>query len=519
MKCDKKTLFGVIMIALGAFFLRFYNIDILPPGIYPDEAVNGQDALRVLDGAHWQWFYTDNQGREGLFINLVAICFAVFGVSAMSLKLPAIICGTLTVVGTFFLSRELFRSDRVALIAAIFNAVAFTAINFSRISFRANMLPLVLVWSFYFLYRGFHNKKYHDFIFAGMIFGVGMHTYIAFRIAPLILILLVPCLIGARMQFIRLYWRHLCIFIMSFVIVAAPMFYTFFVHPEYFNSRSEHVSVFSPEVNHGHPWTVLSKSVWLAMAKYTFVGDMNWRNNYPPYPLLDPIMALFFLGGVFLVLKRGYLAMRKHIQGGAFGDDLIIYPFLILWFIILLAPEFLTYESNPHALRSIGVLPVVYIIAALCMSSMWEFMLRRFAVRKNIMTYFFFFLIVIVIGFNSIKYFGLWARNPLTSIYFEKDITQLAYAIQDVSEEKEVVVILGNMQRVPVRMFNWGRDKYMDINPFELQKIMPKDPQETVFFFSNFHKEEIMMYLMSAYPDLQYSEVVNDAGQKYYILQ
>ena len=507
------------MIALGAFLLRFWHIDVTPPGIYPDEAVNGQDALRVLDGAPWQWFYPDNQGREGLFMNLVAMSFALFGVSALSLKLPAIIFGTLSVIGTFFLMRELFRSDRIALIAMTFYAVAFTAINFSRISFRANMLPCILVWAFYFLYKGLHSKKYHDFLIAGLIFGAGMHSYIAFRIAPLILIALVPLLMIARQNFVRNYWRHISVFIVSFIFVAAPMFYTFWTHPEYFNSRSEHVSVFSPEVNHGHPAAVLAKSISLAVAKYTFVGDMNWRNNYPPYPLLDPAMSIFFLCGLSYVIYKSVRSIYRRIKLHKYNDDVIIYPFFLLWFVAMLAPEFLTYESNPHALRSIGALPMIYMIAALGVDMILQYAKKMCPVRALIVGIVVYSLMTFIVFFNPIKYFGFWAQNPKTAIYFEKDITQLAHDIKKVPEEREVVVILGNMQRVPVRMFNWGCKNYTDVNPFEMDKIAPNDPYKTMFFFSNFYKDDIMKNLLTRYPDLQYSEVVNDVGQKYYILQ
>ncbi|MDZ4385210.1 MAG: hypothetical protein U0944_02205, partial [Candidatus Moranbacteria bacterium] len=95
---NKKKLAYILLfliLALG-LFLRTYHIDTAPPGIYPDEAVNGQDAIRALETGEFQWFYPANQGREGLFMNLIAFCFKFFGISILTLKLPAIIFGTLT---------------------------------------------------------------------------------------------------------------------------------------------------------------------------------------------------------------------------------------------------------------------------------------------------------------------------------------------------------------------------------------------------------------------------------------
>ncbi len=519
MNNNKLVYIFAVLIFLGAFFLRFYNISITPPGIYPDEAVNGQDALKVLDGAQWQWFYPDNQGREGLFMNLVAVSFAIFGVSAMSLKLPAVIFGSLTVLGTFFLSRELFRNDRIALCASLFNAVAFTAVNFSRISFRANMLPFVLVWSFYFLYKGLHSKKYRDFMIAGAIFGIGMHTYIAFRIAPFILIILIPFLVLARHNFVREYWRFVTVFILFFIFSSAPMFYTFWHHPEFFASRSEHVSVFSSEVNHGHPVKTFFTSFSLSLLKYNFVSDMNWRNNYPPYPILDPMMGVLFFCGFFYSVYRSIKSLYQRIKQKIYSDDIVIYPFLLIWFFAMLVPEFLTFESNPHALRSIGALPVVYIFSGLFVGYVLSRVKQLDVTQKRVVLTVLYSAIIFITIFNPIKYLVFWADNVKTAIFFEKNITELAYYIQTIPEDKEVYVILGNMQRVPVRMFNWGRTNYLDVNQYELDRIQPENPQKAIYLFSDFHKDEIQKALIARFPHLQLRAITNDVGQKFYIME
>src|SRR3990172_1600358 len=110
-----------LIVALG-FFLRIYNIDNTPPGVYPDEAVNGIDALRANASGDYQWFYPDNQGREGLMMNLIAILFKFFGVSVLTLKLPAIIFGTLAILGTYLLGKELFNT-RIGLMSSFLAAV------------------------------------------------------------------------------------------------------------------------------------------------------------------------------------------------------------------------------------------------------------------------------------------------------------------------------------------------------------------------------------------------------------
>ena len=128
MKLENKKIVNLILLVLilvFAFLVRVYNIENVPSGVYPDEAVNGIDALKALTTGDYQWFYPDNNGREGLMMNLVALSFKIFGVSIFALKLPSAIFGVLTVLGTYLLTKELFRSRRAGLLAAFFTAFSF----------------------------------------------------------------------------------------------------------------------------------------------------------------------------------------------------------------------------------------------------------------------------------------------------------------------------------------------------------------------------------------------------------
>src|SRR3989344_8126331 len=61
---------GILIIA--AFF-RLWQLDSIPPGLFPDEAMNGNNAFEALHGGGFKIFYRENNGREGLFINIQAL--------------------------------------------------------------------------------------------------------------------------------------------------------------------------------------------------------------------------------------------------------------------------------------------------------------------------------------------------------------------------------------------------------------------------------------------------------------
>src|SRR3989344_1624131 len=88
------------ILALGVFF-RFYLITQIPPGLYPDEAANGNNAVEALRTGEFKIFYPENNGREGLFINIQALSLSIFGNTPWAPRLPSIIFGLLGVLGIY----------------------------------------------------------------------------------------------------------------------------------------------------------------------------------------------------------------------------------------------------------------------------------------------------------------------------------------------------------------------------------------------------------------------------------
>ena len=74
-----KTVLALLGIIVLAIFLRFWDFKSIPPGLYPDEAMNGNNATEAIAYRHFKVFYPDNNGREGLFINLQAVSISIFG--------------------------------------------------------------------------------------------------------------------------------------------------------------------------------------------------------------------------------------------------------------------------------------------------------------------------------------------------------------------------------------------------------------------------------------------------------
>ena len=101
----------VLLLLLGAG-LRLVGWGDVPPGLYHDEAYNGLDALKVLQG-HFPLYFAANNGREPLFLYLIAASVGVLGRSPLAVRLPSFFVGFLTLAATYDLTRVLF-NRRVA---------------------------------------------------------------------------------------------------------------------------------------------------------------------------------------------------------------------------------------------------------------------------------------------------------------------------------------------------------------------------------------------------------------------
>jgi 4-amino-4-deoxy-L-arabinose transferase-like glycosyltransferase len=508
---EKKTLSVLTGLALTAilvlaFFVRFTHIETIPIGIYPDEAANGVDTVHALETHHFQLFYPANFGREGLFINIQAFFVWLIGNTITGLKMASIIFGTLSVLGMYLLAQELFHRRGAGLIAAFMLATSYWAINFSRIGFRAIMTTLLLSFSFYFFFRGLHSQRLRYFLISGLIFGLGLHTYIAFRVAPLILVLLLPALMLSYERFLRRFWKHGLMFILGAFIAASPMLYYFFVsHPEDFSSRSSHISVFAPEINHGNLWGTLGKTFSLSLLKYNFWGDQNWRHNYPPYPVLDPFVGTFFLAGFLFLIWQTVVLLGRRIREGDRDTRLIRNVFLLGSFFVMLMPEFLTDEGLPHALRSIGTQMPVFLMATLSAFWILNKALRSQMGTKLALLSVLVFSLLFSATFNLTKYFVFFAKSVHASDAFNENYTNMARYLLSLPDTTRKYVLIdekGNNDRfhLPVYAHPVYFLTYHRVANMEIVQADTTIRRGSIFLMLNFN-QTLADRIKTLYPD------------------
>ncbi|MHB9020007.1 MAG: glycosyltransferase family 39 protein, partial [Minisyncoccota bacterium] len=301
-----KQTFLLLLVLIIASFFRLYNLSGIdtgvPPGLYPDEAINGNNALEAIDTNDFKIFYPENNGREGLFINIQALFLKLFGNEPWVLRLPSAIFGILTILGIYLFGSILFNNTSIGLLSSFFTAISFWHINFSRIGFRAIMAPFFLVWALYLLILAI--KKNNTFnkplnadhsswllaAFSGLIYGAGFYSYIAYRITPLLILVIffIYWLKNIRKEDVLEVFK---IFTLFTFIAILPLSVYFIQNPQDFLGRTTQISIFTSAT----PLKDLGSNILKTAGMFNFSGDTNWRHNFAGKPELYWPIGITFI--------------------------------------------------------------------------------------------------------------------------------------------------------------------------------------------------------------------------------
>lgn len=470
-----KKKYLIFLIILVAIFFRFWQLNKIPPGLYPDIATNGTDAIRANETLNYKIFYPANNGREGLFINLIALSFKIFGTGVWQLRLAGSIIGVLTVYGVYLLTKEIL-DEKSALFSSLFISTSFWAVNFSRIGFRAVMVPFILVFAFYFLLRNIFekNKSIWDFIISGIIFGLGFYTYISFKIAPLILLFILGFFIIKNLDTLKKYWKYIFLCVIAITIVALPII-IYQVTSKDAALRTGQVSIFNPEVNKGNLIGTAIKTTSLSLGMFNFYGDPNWRHNFSGLPALNFFVGIFFLVGIIIFIKELFNkkgSLKKKFAGF----------FIISWFVIMLIPAILTEEGMPHSLRAIGSMVPAFIVSGFGAGYIYSvFSIKKKGIVKKIAPV---LTIAIIISDFSL-YFFVWAKKQQVIDQFTSRYVEIANYLNKMPDSFDKYVIIdepGTMvddfpvQTQTIKFLTYKKSNVTFLNKEDVEKVDIKKP-------------------------------------------
>ncbi len=477
--------------------MRLYDIQNYPAGLFPDVAANGEDALLILQG-DTRPFYSRGNGREGLFFYMGALAIKAFGIGVWQLYLPSIAVGIATVLAMYFAVRPYF-GKRAGLFAALFLATSSWHIAISRTGFRAILVPLCIALFTAFVgyvVRSVKAKKIPDSYiyaaFAGAAFAGGFYTYIAYRamigVVVGIIILLLIASLHKKIGFphVKRYGKQTLLALGVFVVCMLPLGIYFAQHPLEIVGRAGQVSVFNKQLQRefggGTLLGTLGYTTSTTVLSFFTHGDINWRHNVSGYPLVNPLVGLLLVLGFLWMLKGAWDVLQTMKRGKEVHLGMI-YPYVLLVLFGMMVPIITTAEGMPHALRSLGMLVPVYMMAGVAgaVTSRW---LVTYCTKKKITGVAYGIIIGLLAVFAAYDislYFIISRNSPEAYIAYRGDLTVVsayinAYAKNNSASPKPYVVVDPYFAQTIHFLASSGEHDYLDLSQDALHKYRVLDP-------------------------------------------
>ncbi len=418
---NKFVILGLIL--LLSAFLRFYGLTEAPPSLNWDEVSHGYNAYSILKTGKDEWsksfpyiFRAYGDYKLPVYIYLTAGSVALFGLNDFAVRFPSALAGVLSVLFTYFLVKKLFKNDLVAFLSAFFLAVSPWHLFLSRPAFEANLASFLVIAGIYFFLIGLEKK----WILPLSVFflGLAVHSYNSARVfVPLILITLFLIYKDKILEWIKRRGKESFLSLVIVILFFAPLVVSF-VSPEGW-ARFRWVKILdqgainrinmargSSSLPKPLPRLIHNKATYFTIAytknyfsnfspRYLFVkGGSNYQYNIPGQGIVYPVQAPLLLLGLYWLFKK-----RRQRES----------KLILLWWLLAVAPAAATQE-NPHVLRTILVLPVSLIIAALGFNQIWLWLKKQKIWQGLLVLVFGLFLVFSFFNFWK-NYFGFYRKN------------------------------------------------------------------------------------------------------------
>jgi len=436
------------IIILG-FTIRIYQITTFPVSLNWDEASHGYNAYSILKTGKDEWgisypsiFRAFGDYKLPVYIYSIIPFIQIFGLNTFSVRILSVVAGTLSIIGTYYLTKIIFikskSKDNISLMAAFF--VAFTPWNIflSRVAVEANLASTLIIWGVYFFLAGINkiqkNIKSYQLHLSSLLLGISMFTYNSARVfSPLIYAVLVMIYwkywgykitipfhipyISSRLSKINktvktpICYCHLSAFALMLFFVLLTVYQTLYTHGS--TARLTNISLLDQGAintinesrgNSNYPVLIsrllhnkvtyvaqTSASAYLSYSNPFFWfgdGGKHYQFSLPNFPLLLWISAPGVIIGIFSLIKKK-------------GKPLLI---LTVWLALAPIPASIT-RDNPHALRILLLTPIPHILSAV------GFMYIYIQTGKNKINYLFLGLLILI----SILQINIFWRSYTTT--------------------------------------------------------------------------------------------------------
>jgi len=359
--------------ALSAWF-HLFQLDSIPLNMTSDHTEKLLDVYDVLNG-NLHIFFMNNGGREPIHFYLTALLVKVFGMSLNFdvLKVGMALAFLISLVYIFRLGKEV-GTRWTGLIFMTLLGFSSWMNMISRVGLRVVLAPVFVAPVLFYFLRGLRTSRRNDFVLAGILSGLGLLGYSAFRLMPFVLVVgvLIFWVYHRKTQSGRKVWWALGVLVLFTLVLALPLLRVFVDFPGILSYRtiSRLTSVEVPL--QGDAAFIFLDNFWKCLVMPFWKDGNTWVISVMNRPGLDVVSAAFFFIGLILTIWR-WLRLRSW-------KDLLLLlsiPLLMLPSILALAFP----SENPSLSRAGGAAVPIFLMAAIALESLLASLWRSISSR------------------------------------------------------------------------------------------------------------------------------------------
>ena len=390
-----------MLVLTVAIVVRIANLGTVPPNVTADEADNLQVVYHILAGNGPGFFDLDWKPAPAFSVYVIAGFMQVFGESIVGMRMASVVMSVVAIAVFYPLARSTL-SRGAALSAAFLMATGLWFLHFSRSGWENPHVALFAALAALFVAMAVRRGSWYLYALAGVAAALGIYGYSGGRAIIIGVVAFLPIALIIYPEARKRTLIGYGVLLVVFAILIAPQVNTALDDWEYFNRRSESVSV----LNHADEYKgdrglprVLAHQIWRTVDGFFLmdsrVSGVGLNARYLPqgWPMLDRITGLLFWLGLVVSLRR----LRDTA----------------LWWTMLLAmlfPVQVLSTGTPDAARALGAVPFYYLFAGLGLHSLLGLrVVPALALRTSTAA------VVLAVGlYNVTEYYG-WMDDPRTA--------------------------------------------------------------------------------------------------------
>jgi hypothetical protein len=469
LSANRSEIFVVSLILIGAFLLRFVDVELHPYSFINDEGEIGKVGQCILSGNCNNLFTISWASQPTLTFTPVALSIAIFGNTALAIRMVSILTGVLAVLFTYLFARETF-GKKAAWVASILLASLPYHVHFSRIgvdNINDSLSSSVLLW---LVFRATRKGTPGWYLAAGIAAGLCMYTYPGTRLSLLLAVGALGFIALRTPGFLHAQWKNLAVFALAAFITAAPINAVFYTLPDQFFARFNGEGILQngalqAEVRDAGISAVTILTRQFLQSSLVFIATAAPSQFFnSPRAYYSIVGAIFLMFGLFITARR-ILDTRNMT--------------IFVWFFaaIILGSTFT--GGPPSSQRMLSSSPASAIIAAIGLVACIEALqLSSVFLRRTAPT-----LLLLALLINSSQDISYYFQDYRAGHYFEDPSNEITF------ESRAIVTPLGESGNfyligAPMTLTSFGNFSYFspDVTKVDFNEItrenlaaLPKD--------------------------------------------